>query len=803
MSYKIEFTNSNLKTPLVVNDNTINTQTSLAFPGKNVVGFSTIIGEDFLHILENFANSSAPSNPVEGQLWYDNTINSSQLRIYDGTNWKPAGSVNKATIAPTTGSVGDLWIDTLHQQLYLYSGVNWILVGPTFSSGLKSGLQVEVVEDSLGIDRTVLKTYLNDQVVSVYSTQTFIPKVSINGFGTINPGVNVSSANFTGGGTGTKLWGTSEKAESLIVGSTVVPAANFLRSDANSNTLYPIAIKSDTGISVGTDSQLKMQVSASVGTIYHSTAQSALDLKVNISGQATTVIRLDATSGNVGINNLSPQAALDVVGTARFSGDVHITSTTNSLTGSAGALLVDGGMTVALETNLGSDSYVSGTWWLNYGEGLPANGGPYPGMMPTTDSNIDLGGNDPVNGYYPFSNVYANNFIATNSGNFVGNLTGSISGNSTSSSRLQASTLFNIQGDVSASGFSFDGLTGGTTYIVDNTAGTNGFISKNGSGPYFVTYAISLQSILPATGANYVVTGADEAGFNGSYLATNSTLSSITLQYNQDPGPSSSTGNVTLTSSLGLVKTFNTTISQNFISSKDEVTDSYDSDTLLIYRPNVGLRKTNKPNFVQHLPLVPVGCIFPFAGPVSAVPTGYLLCDGSEQEKAQYLDLFNVIGYTYGDPITLIGKNSFRIPDLRGRFALGLDNMNNGNTINTGTGSQYTISTPAGRVTESTANVIGNGSGNEKVTLDLNNLPEHKHTLLGDQGTQFYAVNSTSGTPTDTGATNIFGAASGAGEAIDRTGNILYGPPSAQPITVMNPYMSVNYIIYSGKVYSI
>lgn len=803
MSYKIEFTNNNLKTPLIVNDNTINTQTSLAFPGKNVVGFSTIIGENFLHTLENFANASAPNNPIEGQLWYDNTIGNSQLRIYDGTTWKPAGSVNKTTIAPATGSVGDLWIDTLHQQLYLYSGVNWILVGPTFSSGLKSGLQVEIIEDSLGIDRTVLKTYLNDQVVSIYSTQALVPKVKINGFDVINPGVNVSSANFTGGATNTKIWGTSEKAESLIIGATTVPAANFLRSDAYNTALYPIAIKSDTGISVGTDSQLKMQVLASVGTIYHSTAQSALDLKLNINGQATTVIRLDSTSGNVGVNNLNPQANLDVVGTSRFSGDMHITSTTNSLTTSKGALIVDGGITVQLETNLIGPTYISDTLNLNYGEGLPANGGPYPGMMPTTDSNIDLGGNNSINGEYPFANVYANNFIATNSGNFIGNLTGSISGNSTSASRLQASTLFNIQGDVSANGFSFDGLTGGATYIVDKSVPTNGFISKNGQGPYFVTFAISLQSILPAIGSNYVVTGSNVAGFNGSYVATNSTLSSITLQYNQDPGATSSTGNVTLTSSLGLVKTFNTTISQNFIDSKNEVTDSFDSDVLLIYRPNVGLRKTNKPNFVNNLPLVPIGCILPFAGPTGSVPAGYLLCDGSEQEKTQYLDLFSVIGYTYGDPITLIGRNSFRIPDLRGRFALGLDNMNNGNTINTGTGSQYSISTPAGRVVESTANVIGNGGGNETITLDLNNLPEHKHTLIGDKGTQFYAVNNVTSIPTDTGATNVFGAATGAGEAIDRTGNILYGPPAAQPINVMNPYMSVNYIIYAGKVYSI
>jgi microcystin-dependent protein len=799
MSYKIQFTNNNNNTPLIVNDNSTNTQTSLSFPGRNFVGFSSMIGENFLHLLENFANTEQPYNPIEGQLWYDNTAGSTQLRIWDGTNWSPAGSVNKSTIAPTFGNVGDLWIDTLHQQLYLYSGVNWVLVGPTFSSGLKSGLQVEVVEDALNNDKTVLKTYLNDQVVSIYSTQSFIPKIAIDGFTRINPGLNVTNASFTGGTTITKVWGTSEKAESLVVGNTVVPAANFLRSDYPSSTTFPLSIKDDTGVTVGTENQLKLQVSASVGTLYHSTAQSALDLKLNINGQAKTVIRLDATTGNVGINNLNPQATLDIDGTTKISGDVHITSTTDSLTSSVGALIVDGGATFKGNVNLNSDTYVAGTLYLDVSEGQ--SGGILHGMLPVSNGDIDIGGNDIINGYYPFSNVYANKFIATNNGSFVGNLTGSVSGNSISASRLQASTLFNIEGDVSASGFSFDGLTGGITYTIDTTVGTYGFISKNGSGPYFVTFGITLQTIKPATGINYVVTGNSSAGYNGSYTATGTTLSSITLRYDIDPGIFGS-GTTTLTSSSGLVKTFQTLISSNFITSKDEITDSTDADTILLYRPNVGLRKTNKTNFVKSLPLVPVGSIFPFAGPSSKVPEGYVLCDGSEQEKSRYLDLFNVIGYTYGDPITLAGINSFRIPDLRGRFALGLDNMNNGNTVTTVNGSETTITTPAARVSQDSSRVLGNSGGNESYTMNINNLPPHVHTLTGDQGTKFYAVNNESGEPTDGGSSNTYGASS-TGERIDRTGNVLYGPPAAQPLAVMNPYMSINYIIYAGKVYSI
>jgi microcystin-dependent protein len=796
MSYELDFSDSTNNSPLIVNDNSINGQTSLGFPGKNTVGYSKILGENFLHLLENFAKSSAPNNPIEGQLWYDTTANNTQLRIYDGTDWVPAGSVNKSTTPPRIGSIGDLWIDTLHQQLYLYSGVNWILVGPTFSSGLKSGVQVEQVEDSFGVDKTILKTYLNDQVISIYSSQKFIPKKAIDGFDTIYQGANVSSSN------NNKVWGISEKAEALYINNTSVPAANFLRSDAVSTTAYPINIKVDGGLSIGSESQLKLQVLSSIGTLYHSTSQSALDLQINKSGVATTVLRIDSATGFVGINKLNPQSNLDVVGTSAFSGDMHVTSVTNSITSNTGALVIDGGMSVKKSAIFGADITVGGTIRLNYAVGLSSNSGSYPALVPATSGNINLGGNDSGNALYPFANVYSNNFIATNNGNFIGNLTGSITGNSTSASRLLASTTFDMDGDVSASGFSFDGLTGGITYTVDNTVGINGFISKSGSGPFVVTLAIPLQTIAPVTGINYVITGNLSALYNGSFYASGSTLNSITLLYTVDPG-TYGLGTTIIASSQGLTKTFHTTISSDFITTKTEVTDTSESDVLLIYRQGVGLRKTSKPNFVKSLALVPVGSIFPFAGPAANIPDGYLLCDGSEQEKTKFLDLFNVIGYTYGNPVTLIGRNSFKIPDLRGRFPLGLDNMDNNTSVNVGASYEKTITTPAGRILDISGINLGNASGHETATLDISNVPPHKHKLQGDQHTQFYAVNNVQGEiPTDSGSSNTYGT-QGAGERIDRTGDILYGSPVAAAFNIMNPYMSINYIIYAGKVYSI
>lgn len=89
MAYTIDFSDSG-KTPIVLNDGTVDTSTSLVLIGKNVTRFGEYYNENLVKLLENFANSTAPSNPVEGQLWYD-TANST-LMLYDNGQWYPIGS---------------------------------------------------------------------------------------------------------------------------------------------------------------------------------------------------------------------------------------------------------------------------------------------------------------------------------------------------------------------------------------------------------------------------------------------------------------------------------------------------------------------------------------------------------------------------------------------------------------------------------------------------------------------------------------------------------------------------------------
>lgn len=64
----------------------------------------------------------------------------------------------------------------------------------------------------------------------------------------------------------------------------------------------------------------------------------------------------------------------------------------------------------------------------------------------------------------------------------------------------------------------------------------------------------------------------------------------------------------------------------------------------------------------------PIGTIVPFAGP--NLPAGWLRCDGSTVSRTTYADLFAAIGTAWGSGN---GSSTFHLPDLRGRFARGVD----------------------------------------------------------------------------------------------------------------------------------
>jgi microcystin-dependent protein len=249
----------------------------------------------------------------------------------------------------------------------------------------------------------------------------------------------------------------------------------------------------------------------------------------------------------------------------------------------------------------------------------------------------------------------------------------------------------------------------------------------------------------------------------------------------------------------GLTKVFNTTLTSNIISSKSfpNPNKSDSNDTILVFRSGTGLIKQTRNVFIADLG-VPIGAIMPYAG--ANVPEGYLLCDGSEVERVKFSLLFDVIGTTYNGSAALNGVGTFRLPDLRGRFPLGRDNMDNGIQVPNTTGGF--VDAGGGnidRVPGTAADNLAGSGGQSANILIVDNLPDHEHSMRGSTGQQYFATRIDTAAPLDSGAFSDKGPTTvGQSQYLPSSGGIRTSGSLGQPFAVMNPYLTINYIIRSG-----
>lgn len=153
--------------------------------------------------------------------------------------------------------------------------------------------------------------------------------------------------------------------------------------------------------------------------------------------------------------------------------------------------------------------------------------------------------------------------------------------------------------------------------------------------------------------------------------------------------------------------------------------------------------------------VTPVGVIDMFAG--SIAPNGWLICDGSIVSRKTYSDLFKVIGTTYG---TGNSNDTFNLPDMRGRFAMGA-----------GTGSGLT------------ARTLGANYGAESVTLDNTSLPVHAHSNTVSGGNTGYMNTNASHTHSGFSSPLLKYVGSG-GNRADLAGGISWIGTDSSPTTV-------------------
>jgi hypothetical protein len=342
MAYTVNKSNSSSSpNQYTVQDGAVNTQTDLSFIGKGYAGYGEVIAENFLHLLENFSNTSAPSKPIQGQLWWDST--NSKLQVYNGTAWQTAGgSAPYQSAAPSGLNQGDIWIDSDTGQMYFYNGTTSVLVGPPSSSGTTNGFTFESILDSGDTTQNITNIFNDGNRLAIISEDEFTPKVAITGFATIKKGITLTTAIAD-----TKFQGTATDADAL--GG--VAAANYLRSNANDTTSGHLSIANDTGLVVGADSDLTLTVDSTGAIISNTTQDKDITFRVNDAGTTTTIMTIDGSESRVGIGTTTPSTTLEVAGTVtattfsgNFSGGIA-GDISNSGTNSMGTLTMGGTLT--------------------------------------------------------------------------------------------------------------------------------------------------------------------------------------------------------------------------------------------------------------------------------------------------------------------------------------------------------------------------------------------------------------------------------------------------------------------------
>ena len=336
MAYKINNTFGTLLVTLA--DGTIDVATTdLTLIGKGYAGFGEKLNENLVKLLENFNNTSAPNNKIQGQLWFDQT--NKQINVYDGTKFKPVGSTTNSTTQPTNAVKGDLWFDTANTQLYVYNGTAWTLIGPTTVAGTgQTVFTTDIIEDNTGQLRTILKMIANDAVVGIVSNIAFTPSGSATsgtalitaGFSTVSQGItlstNVASAKFRG---------TATNSDSL--GG--VAAANYLRSDSADTSTGSLGILNDTGLTIGAGSDITMSLSSDDFTIAQTTQDKDIIFTVNDGGTTKEALRIKGSTGRIEhlrVGDLTVDGTNTIMNTTTLSVEDNIIELNRNISSNAG-----------------------------------------------------------------------------------------------------------------------------------------------------------------------------------------------------------------------------------------------------------------------------------------------------------------------------------------------------------------------------------------------------------------------------------------------------------------------------------
>jgi hypothetical protein len=301
MAYNVNKTDGTLLTTVV--DGTVdNTSADISLVGRKFSNYGEVLNENLIKILESFANTTAPDNPLEGQVWYDKL--EGRLKVYTGTTFKPTGGPLVEESQPQGLVKGDLWMDSLNNQLYFYDGVDLGLAGPIYTSAQgKHGWIVETLVDSNDNGRAVTKLFVNDLLVGILSRFAFTPKTAITGFASIKVGLNFST-----NVTGLKLHGTAASADTIAG----IDPGNFLRADIASTSQAQLSIQNDAGLVIGGEQDLNIEVIGDTTVLKNNLQNKDFKIQVNSQTNGGIIDALEIDADIMKVNIFKDKTASEV-----------------------------------------------------------------------------------------------------------------------------------------------------------------------------------------------------------------------------------------------------------------------------------------------------------------------------------------------------------------------------------------------------------------------------------------------------------------------------------------------------------
>lgn len=500
MPYTIKLTNGNVLVKIPDGSVTPSTICSLTLIGQNYSGFGAFLNDNLVHLLENFSSSTAPSAPLQGQLWWDTAGN---LKVYTGSTFKTLAAITSSSSAPSGAVNGNGWWDTANQQYHIYNGSQWILIGPAFTTSTgTSGTVVGSIIDDSASSHVAVNVYVSNSLVGIISKDSsYTPQTTITGFPTINPGFNLASQSAIAG---IGFWGTASNASAL----SGIPASSFIRSDQPAVVNSTLTVNNNSGLIVGTSNNFIASVSGTTVRLTNNVNNADLVLRTNVGGTPTTAISIAGTTGTT-----------TVVGSLNAANYLLATQGDDSTSATTGAARITGGLGVTGNVVAGGNIVAGGNVIISGNASIVSNVsvGNITAIKVITTGNITAGNLITSGNVISTGNITTNDtYFGTWGGSTISIQKGG-TGQTTASGAINA-LVPNQSGNggkvLTTDGSSVSwgsGLPIGSIIFVAGTSAPSGFIKANGTKLDRTTYA-ALWAYAQTSGDIAVSDGVWQAG---------------------------------------------------------------------------------------------------------------------------------------------------------------------------------------------------------------------------------------------------------------------------------------------------